>query len=152
MTPRSLARLASLGVASLVVPLAIGACSKASAGTFPDLDPKSAKEETWAMDELGSTQVLVFASAKVALGKSCLKGAALDCEALKVLKAGNVVEVKKAQLDGRMSAGSRVCLALKADLVNGKGPSGSEDGFCKMKDGSLVSCGALESYAIKIVP
>lgn len=149
---RILARVAlSLVVASLAVPLVI-ACSKASAGTFPELDPKSAKEETWAMDELGSTQVLVFSSAKVALGKSCLKGATLDCEALKVLKAGNVVEVKKAQLDGRMSAGSRVCLALKADLVNGKGPSGSEDGFCKMKDGSLVSCGALESYAIKIVP
>jgi len=139
-----------VGLASLSI--AVGACTKASAGTMPELDPKSAKEEAWAMDELGSTPMLVFASAKVTLSKTCLKGSTLDCEALKVLKAGNVVEVKKAQLDGRMSAGSRVCLALKAELVNGKGPAGSEDGFCKLKDGSLVACGALETYAIKIVP
>jgi hypothetical protein len=128
-------------------------CSKASAqATFPELDPKAAKEETWIMDEVGKTEVLVFANARVTLGKSCLKGAVLDCDALRTLKAGAAVEVKKSQLDGRMSAGMRVCQALKNELVNGKAPSGNEDAFCKFKDGSLVSAGALETYALKIVP
>lgn len=128
-------------------------CSRASAqSTFPELDPKTAKEETWTLDEGGKTQILVFAAARVTLGKSCLKGAVLDCDALRTLKAGAVVEVKKSQLDGRMSAGMRVCQALKNELVNGKAPSGNEDAFCKFKDGSLVSAGALETYALKIVP
>lgn len=145
---------------SLVVSLTLGSlavglvgCSKASAqSTFPELDPKTAKEETWMMDDLGKTEVLAFAAARVSIGKSCLKGTTLDCEGQRVLKAGAVVEVKKAQLDGRMSAGARVCQVLKNELVNGKGPSGSEDAFCKFKDGSLVSAGALETYVIKIVP
>lgn len=132
--------------------LALVGCSKASAGTLPELDPKTAKEEAWVLEDGGNTPMLVFGAAKVTLGKSCLKGGALDCEAIRILRAGNVVEIKKAQLDGRMSAGSRVCLALNGELLTGKGPSGNEDGFCKTKDGSLVSSGALETYAIKIVP
>ena len=128
-------------------------CTKAAAqSTFPELDPKGAKEESWMMEDLGKTDVLNFGSARVSLGKSCLKGTTLDCEALRVLKAGAAVEVKKALLDGRMSAGMRVCQALKNPLVNGKGPGGNEDAFCKFKDGSLVSAGALETYALKIVP
>ena len=125
--------------------------AQASSSALPALDPKAAKEETWTLEDLGKTEFLVFAQAKVTLSKSCLKGATLDCAALRTLKAGAVVEVKKAKLDARMSAGARVCQALSHELVNGRGPGG-EDAFCKFEDGSLVSAGALETYALKIVP
>ncbi|MBK8213772.1 MAG: hypothetical protein IPK71_08475 [Myxococcales bacterium] len=128
-------------------------CSKAQAqGGAPELDPKAATTEMWDLEGIGKTELLVFAKERVTLGKSCLKGAALDCEAYRVLRAGPKVEVKKSSLDGRMSAGSRVCLALKGELVTGKSPAGNEDGFCKLGDGSIVACGPLETYAIKIVP
>lgn len=137
----------------VIVGIASVACSRASAqGGAPDLDPKTATTEVWDLEGVGKTEVLVFTKERVTLGKSCLKGAALDCEAYRVLRAGPKVEVKKSSLDGRMSAGSRVCLALKGELVTGKGPSGNEDGFCKLGDGSIVACGPLETYAIKIVP
>lgn len=145
-------RIWSLAVVSSLPLVALGCTKAAAQSAFPELDPKGAKEEAWMMDDLGKTDILVFATARVSIGKSCLKGSALDCDAHRVLKAGAVVEVKKALLDGRMSAGMRVCQALKNELVNGKGPSGSEDAFCKFKDGSLVSAGALETYALKIVP
>jgi hypothetical protein len=134
---------------------ATAGCSKstaqASSSALPALDPKTAKEETWTLEDLGKTDFLVFAQAKVTLSKTCLKGSALECAALRTLKAGAVVEVKKAKLDARMSAGARVCQALSHELVNGRGPGG-EDAFCKFEDGSLVSAGALETYALKIVP
>lgn len=125
--------------------------AQASSSALPPLDPKAAKEESWTLEDIGKTGFLVFSQAKVTLSKSCLKGAALDCAALRTLKAGAVVEVKKAKLDARMSAGARVCQALSHELVNGRGPGG-EDAFCKFEDGSLVSAGALETYALKIVP
>lgn len=137
----------------VIAGVASAACSKASAqGGAPDLDPKTATTETWQLEGVGKTDLLVFAKERVTIGKSCLKGAALDCEAYRVLRAGPKVEIKKATLDGRMSAGSRVCLALKGELVTGKSPAGNEDGFCKLGDGSIVACGPLETYAIKIVP
>lgn len=132
---------------------ALAGCTRANAGsTFPELDPAQAKVESWNLEELGPTEFLVFASARVTISKAtCLRGAALDCEGLRTLKAGEVVPIKKALLDGRMSPGARVCQALKNELLNGRGPGG-EDGFCKFGDGSLVSTGALERYAMKIVP
>lgn len=137
----------------VIVGIASVSCAKAAAqGGAPELDPKTATTETWDLEGIGKTELLVFAKERVTLGKSCLKGAALDCEAYRVLRAGPKVEVKKSSLDGRMSAGSRVCLALKGELVTGKSPAGNEDGFCKLGDGSIVACGPLETYAIKIVP
>ena len=137
----------------VIVGIASVSCAKAAAqGGAPELDPKTAATETWDLEGIGKTELLVFAKERVTLGKSCLKGAALDCEAYRVLRAGPKVEVKKSSLDGRMSAGSRVCLALKGELVTGKSPAGNEDGFCKLGDGSIVACGPLETYAIKIVP
>lgn len=144
-----------LATLSLACACAGVGCSKstaqASSSALPVLDPKTAKEETWTLEDLGKTDFLVFAQAKVTISKTCLKGAALECAALRTLKAGAVVEVKKAKLDARMSAGARVCQALSHELVNGRGPGG-EDAFCKFEDGSLVSAGALETYALKIVP
>jgi hypothetical protein len=137
----------------VIVGIASVSCAKAAAqGGAPELDPKTATTETWDLEGVGKTDLLVFAKERVTLGKSCLKGASLDCEAYRVLRAGPKVEVKKSSLDGRMSAGSRVCLALKGELVTGKSPAGNEDGFCKLGDGSIVACGPLETYAIKIVP
>ena len=154
--PRCLPRLAtppSAIFAALTLAGALAGCSRARAGaTFPELDPAQAKVESWNLEELGPTDFLMFAGPRITLSKaSCLRGAALDCEALRTLKAGEVVPIKKALLDGRMSPGARVCQALKNELLNGRGPGG-EDGFCKFSDGSLVSTGALERYAMKIVP
>ncbi len=140
-------------VAALTLGAICSACTRAGAGSaFPELDAKTAKEEAWTLEELGKTDFLAFGAARITVSKSCLKGTVLDCEALRTLKAGEVVQIKKALLDGRMSPGARVCQALKNELLNGRGPTGGEDGFCKFNDGSLVSTGALEHYAMKIVP
>lgn len=151
MTPTR--RILPFSLATLAVACALPGCNRASANaTFPELDPAQAKVESWTLEEVGATEFLAFVSARITLSKaSCLRGATLDCEALRTLKAGEVVPIKKALLDGRMSPGARVCQALKNELLNGRGPGG-EDGFCKFSDGSLVSTGALERYAMKIVP
>jgi hypothetical protein len=148
---RTLARPTIL--AAFALACALAGCSRANAGSaFPELDPAQAKVESWNLEELGPTDFLVFGAARVTISKAtCLRGAALDCEGLRTLKAGEVVPIKKALLDGRMSPGARVCQALKNELLNGRGPGG-EDGFCKFGDGSLVSTGALERYSMKIVP
>jgi hypothetical protein len=60
------------------------------------------------------------------------------------------VDVSKRALTGGLSAGTRACMTLKHQLVTGHNATGTEDGFCRFPDGSMVSTGALEQYGMRI--
>jgi hypothetical protein len=61
------------------------------------------------------------------------------------------VEIPKRELTGNVSAGTRACNKLGHKLVSGHNAMGSEDGFCRFPDGSMVSTGALEQYGMRVI-
>jgi putative hemolysin len=103
-------------------------------------------------DSAAPVALLYFTQQGLKLSASCKKpDGKLDCAAFQYVKSGMPVEIAKRELDGRMSAGTKVCMKMKNQLVTGKNSVGSEDGFCKFPDGSLITVGALEQYSLRIV-
>lgn len=158
-------RLSCLAVGSLFV--VVSGCSKeptsqpatTSSGAvaspqaaLASLDAKAAKEEPWTLEGSGPMPFLYWGSPQLKLSASCKKpDGTLDCEALRFIKSGTPVEIPKRRLDGRMSAGTLVCMKLGHALITGRSALGTEDGFCKFPDGSVTTTGALEQYNLKIL-
>ena len=86
------------------------------------------------------------------LSDGCRKpDGSLDCEAYRFLKSGAPVDLARRSLDGRRSAGVLACMKLGNQLVHGRNAMGSEDGFCRFRDGSLTTTGALETYSVRVI-
>jgi hypothetical protein len=130
---------------------ASGAAAPAQGG-LAALDAKAAKEEPWTLEGAGPMPFLYWGNPQLKLSASCKKpDGSLDCEAFRFLKSGTPVEIPKRRPDGRMSAGTLVCMKLGHALITGRSALGTEDGFCKFPDGSVTTTGALEQYNLRIL-
>lgn len=153
--------------ARLLLPLLLGlaACPKSQEGTAASsstagttaagsgplaaLTARDGKEEMWKLEQ-GTMPFLRFDAQRVVVSASCRTAAGtLDCEAIRFLRAGASIELGPNEQAGSVSAGTIACRKTKRAIVVGTGPGGAEDGFCRFADGSMVSLGALEVYAIK---
>lgn len=120
-------------------------------GPFGALDAKTAKQEQWKIEN-ANVAFLFFDAQNLKLSASCQKpDGSLDCDAFRFFKNGQSVTIPRRELDGRMSAGTKMCRKLGYPTLNGQNSLGSEDGFCKFPDGSMTTTGALEQHGLKTV-
>jgi hypothetical protein len=107
--------------------------------------------EAWTTDDGQQAPMLYFARENVRVSASCRAGnGPLACDAIRQLRGGQPVTIARRSLDGRTSAGVKVCQHLSHPIVHAHNSVGSEDSFCRFPDGSLVSNGALEQYAMHV--
>jgi hypothetical protein len=135
-----------------------GATSPSGAGgggTGPLANLESAPfiNEVWIAQEGGAQMPFIFYSAEnVRVSAQCRSASGqLACDALRQIRSGMPVEIPKRSLTGNISAGTRACMKLGNQLVSGHNSVGSEDGFCRFPDGSMLSTGALEQYGMRVI-
>lgn len=126
--------------------------SAAGSGPLAGLEAAPFVNETWIAQEGGAqTPFVYWGQQNVRLSAQCRPpNGPLSCDAIRQLR-GAPVEIPKKSLTGNVSAGTRVCMKLGHTLWSAHNASGAEDGFCKFPDGSMVSTGALEQYALRVV-
>ncbi|HVH43590.1 MAG TPA: hypothetical protein VM925_14645 [Labilithrix sp.] len=126
----------------------------ASTGTGPLATLESAPfvNEVWTSQEGQPMQFIYYTQQNVRVSAQCRQASGqLSCDAIRQMRSGMPVEIPNRSLTGGISAGTRVCMALKHQLVSGHNSVGAEDGFCRFPDGSMASTGALEQYALRII-
>jgi hypothetical protein len=73
----------------------------------------------------------------------------MDCEALRVARAGPSVELTPQDRARAAPPGATACIKLRHQIETGRDPKGNEDGFCVFNDGSMIATGSLELYVLK---
>lgn len=108
--------------------------------------------EVW-IDENGQNGPYIFYPRENirATGNCRLPNGQFACDAMRFLRNGMPVELTRRALDGRTSAGVKVCMKLRQPIVVVHNSVGAEDSFCKFPDGSMVSNGALERYSMRVI-
>lgn len=121
-------------------------------GPLAGLESAPFVNEAWAPQEGGPPQQFIYyARENVRMSAPCRSAVGqLNCDAIRFLRSGKPVNVPKSALNGSVSAGTRACTILGNQLWTGRSNTGSEDGFCRFPDGSLLSTGALEQYGMRI--
>lgn len=128
-----------------------GGTSAPAQGPLAGLESEKTVAEAWTIDGQPAPMIY-FDKEDVRVSASCQKAPGqLACDALRQLRVAAPVEIPRRFLDGRQSAGVNVCAKLGHPTLVGKNPMGSEDSFCKFPDGSMVSSGALERYAMRVM-
>ncbi len=135
--------------ASTGAPPAMAAPGAAS-GPLAKLETEKPTPEPWTIDGQPAP-FLYWGAEDLRLSASCQKGQALACEAVRQLRVAAPVEIPRRFLDGRQSPGTKVCQKLGHPILVGKNAMGAEDSFCRFPDGSMVSTGALERYAMRVM-
>ena len=167
-SPVSLVSLASLLALGSAVSLAFGAgCDNAASpgpqdptmmqngggsGPLANLEASPFQNEVW-VDERGQQLgFLYYPNENIRVSAQCRTAAGqFMCDAMRFMRAGMPVEIARRALDGRTSAGVKVCQRMNQPIVVVHNSVGSEDGFCRFPDGSLVSNGALEQYKMRVI-
>jgi hypothetical protein len=120
-------------------------------GPLANLEATRPAQEAWTIDGQPAP-MLYFAPDDVRVSATCQKGPGpLSCDALRQIRQGAPVEIPRRFLDGRQSPGVKVCTKLGLPTLVGRNPMGSEDSFCRFADGSLVSTGVLERFAMRVM-
>lgn len=125
-----------------------------AAGTGPlaNLEASPFMNEVWITEQGEQTPMIFFARENVRISARCRIGdGQLACEAIRYMRSGMPVEVARRSLDGRTSAGIKVCQRLNYPIVTLHNTLGAEDSACRFPDGSLVSTGALEQYSMRVM-
>ena len=121
-------------------------------GPLASLESAPFQNEVWISQEGAQMAFLFYPQQNVRISAPCRSGAGqLACDAIRQLRNGMPVAVARRSLSGNVSAGTRVCMTMKHQLVSAHNSVGAEDGFCRFPDGSLVSTGALEQYGMRVV-
>lgn len=134
-----------------------GATSPSAGGTgsgpLANLEASPFGNEVWIAQEGGAQMPFIYyARENVRLSAQCRSATGqLNCEAIRQLRNAPPVDIQKRTLTGNVSAGTKVCMKLGNELVSAHNASGNEDGFCRFRDGSMISNGALEQYAMRAV-
>jgi hypothetical protein len=120
-------------------------------GPLAALESSPFLNEAWITDEGQQLQILFYARENVRMSGQCRHPAGeIDCEAMRYLRHGTPVEIPHRFLDGRTSAGVKVCMRLNLPVLRLHNAMGSEDSVCRFPDGSLVSTNALERYGMRV--
>ena len=126
----------------------------ASTGTGPLANLESAPfiNEVWTSQEGQQMPFIYYTQQNVRVSAQCRQASGqLDCDAIRQIRNGMPVEIPGRELQGGISAGTKACMRLKHQLVSGHNSVGSEDGFCRFPDGSMLSTGALEQYGMRVI-
>jgi len=121
-------------------------------GPLANLEASPFHNEVW-LDERGQqVGFLYYPNENVRISAQCRTAAGqFMCDAMRFMRSGMPVEIAHRALDGRTSAGVKVCQRMNQPIVIVRNSVGSEDSFCRFPDGSLVSNGALEQYKMRVV-
>jgi len=163
-------RFASLLVVSAFVSLAGGlltGCPESAPGPGPNdptlqgngsgplagLESSPFQNEVWTGEDGAHVPVAYYARENLRVNAQC-RGASgqFTCQAMSFMRTGAPVEIAHRALDGRTSAGVKVCMRMNQPIVVAHNAAGGEDSFCRFPDGSLVSNGALEQYKMRVIP
>lgn len=151
-------------VASLVVSSSLIACSGGSApgpqgptpgngnGPLANLEASPFMNEVWLVEGTGQVGFIYYARENVRLSAQCrLPNGQLACDAMRFMRNGMPVEIARRSLDGRTSAGVKVCQRMNQPLVSIRNAMGAEDSMCRFPDGSLIASAALEQYMMRVI-
>ena|GEM_PF-1509153 len=125
-----------------------------SAGTGPlaALESSPFQNEVWLNEAGQQVGFLYYARENLRISAQCRTAAGqFVCEAVRFMRNGMPVEIARRALDGRTSAGVKVCMRMNQPIVTLRNSVGAEDSMCQFPDGSLVSNGALEQYKMRVI-
>jgi len=158
-------RFTSLLVVSSLVALLTG-CPESAPGPGPNdptlqgngsgplagLESSPFQNEVWIAEDGAQVPVVYYARENLRVNAQC-RGASgqFTCQAMNFMRNGAPVEIAHRALDGRTSAGVKVCMRMNQPIVVVRNSVGAEDSFCRFPDGSLVSNGALEQYKMRVM-
>ena len=131
---------------------ATGAAAATATGPLANLESAPFVNEVWTSQEGQQMPFIYYTQQNVRVSAQCRTAAGeLSCDAIRQIRGGMPVEVPGRELQGGISAGTKACMRLKHQLVSGHNSVGSEDGFCRFPDGSMLSTGALEQYGMRVI-
>ncbi len=122
-------------------------------GPLAGLESSPFQNEVWTGEDGAHVPVVYYARENLRVNAQC-RGASgqFTCQAMSFMRTGAPVEIAHRALDGRTSAGVKVCMRMNQPIVVAHNAAGGEDSFCRFPDGSLVSNGALEQYKMRVIP
>lgn len=121
-------------------------------GPLANLEASPFMNEVWFVEGAGQVPFIYFARENVRLNAQCRNPAGpLTCDAMRFMRNGMPVEIARRALDGRSSAGVKVCQRMNQPLVSIRNQMGAEDSMCRFPDGSLISTAALEQYMMRVI-
>ena len=146
---------------------ALSACDGASTGPGPQdptlaqsagngplaaLESSPFQNEVWLNEAGQQVPFLYYPRENLRISAQCRTAAGqFVCEAVRFMRNGMPVEIARRALDGRTSAGVKVCMRMNQPIVTLHNSVGAEDSMCQFPDGSLVSNGALEQYKMRVI-
>lgn len=151
---------------SLLAPSILGGCDGGTSGPGPQdptmqsagngplagLEASAFQNEVWIGDSGQQLPFLYYPRENIRVSAQCRSASGqFVCEAVRFLRGGMPVEIARRALDGRTSAGVKVCMRMNQPIVTVHNSVGSEDSFCQFPDGSLLSNGALEQYKMRVI-
>ena len=123
-----------------------------TAGPLAAIESSAFQSEAWLSESGQQLAFLYYPRENVRVSARCRTPAGqLTCEAMRFLRSGMPVEIAHRTLDGRTSAGVKVCMRMNQPIVMVRNSVGSEDSLCQFPDGSLVSNGALEQHKMRVI-
>jgi hypothetical protein len=124
----------------------------AGSGPLAALEASPFQNEVWLGDNGQQMPFLFYPRENIRISAQCRSASGqFVCEAVRFLRNGMPVEIARRALDGRTSAGVKVCMRMNQPIHTLHNTVGSEDSFCQFPDGSLVSNGVLEQYKMRVI-
>lgn len=110
---------------------------------------KNATRSTYTFEGGVAHELLDFAAEKVKVSASCARpDGTLDCDAMKLLRRGQSVQLTGAELGAGIAPGAIICKRLQIPSTVGRSAKGDEDGFCTFPDGSMVAHGSVDKHVL----
>jgi len=120
-------------------------------GPLAMLESSPFVNEVW-VGESGQVPFIYYTRENIRVSAQCRSPSGqFTCEAMRFMRQGMPVEIARRALDGRTSAGVKVCMRMNQPIVTFHNNVGAEDSMCRFPDGSLVSNGALEQYKMRVI-
>lgn len=128
------------------------AAQSTGSGPLAALESSPFQNEVWISDTGQQLPFLYYPRENLRVSAQCRSAAGqFTCDAMRFMRNGMPVELARRALDGRTSAGVKVCMRMNQPIVTVHNSVGSEDSFCQFPDGSLVANGALEQYKMRVI-
>ena len=121
-------------------------------GPLAGLEAAPFMSEVWVAEDGQQTPLIFYGRENLRISAQCRSASGqFVCQAMQFMRSGMPVEIARRALDGRTSAGVKVCMRMNQPIVVVHNSVGAEDSFCRFPDGSLVSNGALEQYKLRVI-
>jgi len=121
-------------------------------GPLANMETSPFQQEVWIAENGQQVPLLFYPRENLRISASCrMTTGPFICDAMRFMRNGMPVEIARRALDGRTSAGVKICMRMNQPIVTVRNSVGSEDGYCRFPDGSLVSNGALEQYMMRVI-